>query len=162
MLCAAANWLTAEFGMVPLVWGLAVAAGTFSAGLVLLLRDVVHDHGGLLVVFVCIAAGGALSWMTSGPGFAVASVAAFTLAELADLAVYAPLRRRGWGRAAFLSGVVGSVVDTVLFLWLAPLPLNVGGVSGQVAVKVAVTAAAVGAVVMNRAVFRDTVDVVDS
>lgn len=162
LLSAAANWLSAELGMVPLVWGLSVSAGTFAAGMVLLLRDVIHEAAGVVVVLVCIVAGGALSWVTSEPGLAVASVVAFGFAELVDLGVYSPLRRRGWARAAVLSGVAGSVVDTVLFLWLSPFDLTAGGVTGQVLVKVAVTAVAVAGVVMSRAVFRDSVDSVSA
>lgn len=38
-----ANWLTSTYGMVSLGLGLMVAAGTFAADLVLLLRDVVNS-----------------------------------------------------------------------------------------------------------------------
>ena len=88
LLVAAANWLTGQFGMVPLAWGLSVAAGTAAAGLVLLVRDVVHDSAGVAAVFVCIALGGLLSYMTSGPGLAVASAVAFSFAEVCDQLVY--------------------------------------------------------------------------
>ena len=158
LLIAAANWLTAQLGMVPLFWGLSVAAGTAAAGLVLLVRDVIHDAAGVVAVLVCIALGGALSYMVAGPSLAVASAVAFTFAEVCDLLVYSPLRSRGWGRAAFWSGVAGAVVDTVIFLWLAPFPVTAGGVFGQVLVKVAVTAVVVAGVVWARAVFRDSVD----
>ena len=109
LLIAAANWLTAQLGMVPLFWGLSVAAGTAAAGLVLLVRDVIHDAAGVVAVLVCIALGGALSYMVAGPSLAVASAVAFTFAEVCDLLVYSPLRSRGWGRAAFWSGVAGAV-----------------------------------------------------
>lgn len=49
----------------------------------------------------------------------VASVAAFVLPEVADLAVYTPLQRRGLVLAVAASGVVGIAVDSVLFLLLA-------------------------------------------
>jgi uncharacterized PurR-regulated membrane protein YhhQ (DUF165 family) len=49
----------------------------------------------------------------------VASATAFLLSELADFAVYTPLQSRGLVLAVFASGVVGLVVDSVLFLWLA-------------------------------------------
>jgi hypothetical protein len=52
-LVVAANWLTARYGMVA---GL-VTAGTFAAGLVLLVRDWLQEAGGRLLVVVCIAVG---------------------------------------------------------------------------------------------------------
>lgn len=156
LLAAAANWLSAHFHQIE-IGPLAVAAGTFAAGLVLLVRDAVHDLGGIRLVLACIAAGGIASLVTAGPALAVASLVAFTVAELADLAVYQPLRSRGWGRAAFWSGVAGAIVDTVLFLWLSPFPLTAGGVGGQVAVKISLTAVIVAGVVKARALLRDPV-----
>ena len=49
----------------------------------------------------------------------IASVTAFTLSELADLAIYTPLQKRGLVLAVVASSVVGLVVDSLLFLWLA-------------------------------------------
>ena len=50
------------------------------------------------------------------PGF---SGTAFLLSELADLGVYTPLQRRRLVLAVALSGAVGLVVDSVVFLYLA-------------------------------------------
>ena len=44
---------------------------------------------------------------------------AFLLSEFADLGVYTPLARRGLVTAVVASSVVGLVVDSVVFLWLA-------------------------------------------
>jgi uncharacterized PurR-regulated membrane protein YhhQ (DUF165 family) len=49
----------------------------------------------------------------------VASAAAFLLSEFADFAVYTPLARRRLVAAVFASSVVGLVVDSIVFLWLA-------------------------------------------
>src|SRR5262249_5890474 len=49
----------------------------------------------------------------------VASAPAFLLSELADFAVYTPLQARGLVLAVLASSVVGLIVDSVLFLWLA-------------------------------------------
>lgn len=49
----------------------------------------------------------------------LASAAAFLLSELADFSVYTPLEKRGLVLAVFASSVVGLVIDSVLFLWLA-------------------------------------------
>lgn len=145
----AANWLTSTYGLVPVGLGLMTTAGTFAAGLVLLLRDVVQDVGGRWWVLGCIAVGAALSAALAGPRLALASGVAFAVSELADAAVYTPLRRKGWGRAAFASGVVGSAVDSVLFLTLAGFPLW-QALPGQMLVKVGVTAAVVVPVVIAR------------
>ena len=48
-----------------------------------------------------------------------ASAAAFLLSEFADFAVYTPLARRRLVAAVMASSVVGLVVDSIVFLWLA-------------------------------------------
>jgi uncharacterized PurR-regulated membrane protein YhhQ (DUF165 family) len=129
-LVVASNWLTAEYGMVA---GL-VTAGTFTAGLVLAARDAVRETAGMWAALGCVAIGVALSAVMAGPQLALASGAAFALSELADTAVYEPLRRRGRARALAWSNAVGSVVDSVLFLALAGFPIW-PAVVGQVGVK---------------------------
>lgn len=151
-----ANVLTSRFGLVPIGAGMMVAAGTFTAGLALLARDAVQDYAGSWYVLACIVAGAGASWALTMPRLALASGVAFAVSELADMAVYTPLRRRGWARAAAASGVVGSVVDTVLFLSLAGFPVW-AGLPGQVIVKVGVTVLAVLMVVSARAVLRNRV-----
>jgi len=144
-----ANVLTVELGVVP--W-LGVTAGTFAAGLVFLARDYLHEMGGVRWVLLAIVAGAVVSALFS-PRLAVASVCAFVLAELADLAVYAPLRESGRVRASHVSNVVGAFVDTVVFLWLAGFPLS--GTPAQVAVKFGVCALTLE--VAHRAVSREPV-----
>src|SRR4051812_23395404 len=100
VVCAVgANVLTSRYGPVPVGFGLPATAGTWLAGLVLLARDWVHDTAGRTTVGVCIVAGAALSAVTASPRLAVASGVAFVLSELADLAVYTPLRQRSWAGA---------------------------------------------------------------
>lgn len=123
-----ANWTLDRYGMVelPLIAWMA-PAGVFWAGLSFGVRDALHEAGGRRWVLGAIAAGTGLSWWLTDavtvPGgrvsLAVASGAAFALSELADLAVYEPLRRRQWTVAVVASNLVGAVVDSVLFLWLA-------------------------------------------
>ena len=48
-----------------------------------------------------------------------ASAAAFLISEFADLAVYTPLAKRRFLTAVFASGLVGLVVDSIVFLYLA-------------------------------------------
>ncbi|MGE5597048.1 MAG: VUT family protein, partial [Hyphomicrobiales bacterium] len=66
-----------------------------------------------------ILTGAALSYLLADPRLAFASAAAFGAAELADMLVYAPLRRRGLLLAVFASNAVGLGVDSWLFLQLA-------------------------------------------
>ena len=49
----------------------------------------------------------------------LASAAAFLLSEFADFAVYTPLARRRLVLAVVASSMVGLVVDSIVFLWLA-------------------------------------------
>ena len=49
----------------------------------------------------------------------VASALAFLLSELADFAVYTPLARRRLVVAVVASSLVGLVVNSIVFLWLA-------------------------------------------
>lgn len=113
-----ANWAVTTFGIIPVGFGLAGPAGVYFAGLGFTLRDLLHDAGGRRWVLAAILVGAVLSGYLSGP-LAVASGVAFLVSEMADFAVYAPLRKRGWLRAVAASNVVGLVVDSALFLWLA-------------------------------------------
>jgi uncharacterized PurR-regulated membrane protein YhhQ (DUF165 family) len=67
------------------------------------------------------------------PSLVIASAAAFFLSELADLAVYTPLARRGLVVAVVASSLVGLVVDSIIFLWLAFGSLDF--LSGQIVGK---------------------------
>lgn len=114
----AANWAIQAAGLVPVGFGLFAPAGVYFAGLAFTLRDLTQDRLGRVWTLVAIVVGAALSAFVS-PRFAVSSAIAFLLSELADFAVYTPLRRRHWFGAILASNTVGLVVDSVLFLWLA-------------------------------------------
>ena len=154
----AANYATSRYGMVPVGFGLMATAGTYFAGLSFVLRDSLHDAAGKRWTLAVIAAGAALSFLVADPFIALASAVAFGLSETADLAVYAPLRRHGYVRAATASNVVGSFVDTVVFLLIAGFPLW-ASLPGQMVGKLAITAAVVGGVVIARALPRQSVRV---
>jgi queuosine precursor transporter len=143
----AANWLIITFGVVPVGFGLMAPAGVYAAGLVFTLRDLVHERGGSWAALIAVALGALLSALISGP-LALASGAAFLVSELADMAVYAPLRLRGWLRAVAASNIVGLVVDSALFLWLAFGSL--GFLAGQVVGKLWMTAIAVALIAVAR------------
>jgi queuosine precursor transporter len=114
----AANWLTNRYGFVPVGFGLTATAGTYAAGLSFGVRDALSETADRWWVVLAIVCGAALSYLVA-PSLAVASGVAFLFSESADLAVYEPLRRRRWTTAVVASNVVGAVVDTVLFLWIA-------------------------------------------
>jgi len=129
-----ANWMIGHVGtvcvphgpcLVPVApWGpgghpLMAPSGVLMIGLALVLRDLVQRRLGRAVALTAIVAGAALSGAVAPPQLIVASAAAFLLSELADFAVYTPLQSRGLVLAVLASSVVGLVVDSVLFLWLA-------------------------------------------
>jgi uncharacterized PurR-regulated membrane protein YhhQ (DUF165 family) len=145
-----ANWAISTFGLVPIGFGQLVPAGTFAAGIAFLLRDAVQETAGRWwVVVACVAVGASLSAFMAGPTLALASGAAFAVSELADMAVYTPLRnRRRTGLAMLASNTVGAVVDSLLFLGMAGFPL--AGVPAQAVVKVAVTLPFIGFLAWRR------------
>lgn len=135
----AANVITSSLGMVPVGFGLVATAGTYFAGATFILRDALQDVAGKRWTLAVIALGAALSFLVSDPFIALASAVAFGLSELADLAVYTPLRKRGYIRAAIASNIVGAFVDTVAFLAIAGFPV-VAALPGQMVGKLLVTA----------------------
>jgi hypothetical protein len=141
----AANVATDRWGMVWVGPGLAATAGTYAAGFALLARDVLQDTAGRRAVAAAIAVGAVLSWVMASPALALASAAAFTIAEAADMAVYTPLRERGWIRAVTASNAVGAVLDTWVFLLLAGFPV-LASLPGQLAGKAWATAIPVAVV----------------
>lgn len=114
-----ANWALQTYGFVDLLGPgvVMVPAGVYFAGFAFGVRDALHELNSRLVV-PAIVIGAVVSWWVE-PSFAMASGAAFLLAELADFAVYSPLRARNWPSAVVASNVAGSVIDSLLFLWLA-------------------------------------------
>lgn len=152
----AANYVTTAYGVIPVGFGLVATAGTLFAGATFALRDVLHDQRRPWVVVVLIVLGAVLSFAMSAPFIALASGAAFLVSELTDMAVYAPLRRRGLYRAVVASNVVGAFIDTVLFLAIAGFPVW-QSLPGQMVGKLAMTLLAVAVLGGWRAVFRQSV-----
>lgn len=136
----AANWALQTFGLVPVGFGLLAPAGVYFAGLAFTFRDLTQDFLGRAWTIVAIAIGAALSSLVS-PQFALASGLAFFVSEIADLAVYTPLRRKHWLGAVALSNMVGLALDSALFLWLAFGSLDF--LAGQIIGKTWMTLAAV-------------------
>ncbi|WP_107481669.1 VUT family protein [Streptomyces pseudogriseolus] len=99
----AANLLITHVGAVGVGFGLTAPAAVFTAGLALVLRDLVHEVAGRAAVLVAIAAGTLLSYLLADPGLALASAVAFAVAELVDMAVYTPVRKHGLRKTLLLA-----------------------------------------------------------
>lgn len=121
----AANYVTTDYGFIPIGFGLSATAGTFFAGFALAARDAINDAWGRLAVVAVILIGTLVSFALSAPEIAIASAAAFLVAESLDFAVYVPLRKRAklgdkkWALAVVASNIVGAITDTVVFLGVA-------------------------------------------
>lgn len=137
-----ANWLIGNVGtfcvpdgpcVIPVWPGISAPSGVLAIGAALVLRDLVQRRLGVRWALAAIAVGAGLSGLVAPPALIVASVVAFTLSEVVDLAVFTPLQRRGLVLAVAASGAVGIVVDSVLFLSLAfgSLDFVVGQIIGK-------------------------------
>ena len=124
----AANWLIGNVGtvcppdapcLIPVAPGVKAPSGVVVIGLAFVLRDLVQRRIGVRWAAVAVVAGALLSAVFAPPALVVASGAAFLFSETADLAVYTPLQRRRLVLAVFASSIVGLIVDSMLFLYLA-------------------------------------------
>ena len=121
-----ANWMIGNVGtvchdgvcLIPVWTGILAPSGVLVIGLALVLRDIVHKQLGVKYALGAIVVGAVLSGLIA-PAIALASGVAFLLSELADMVVYAPLREDHKVQAVLWSGIVGAIVDSALFLWLA-------------------------------------------
>ena len=137
----AANWLIGHVGttciangpcVVPVAPGLMAPSGVMMVGVALVLRDLVQRRLGLRVSAGTVVAGAAMSALLAPPALVLASANAFFLSEVADLTVYTPLARR-LVLAVVASSLVGLVVDSIVFLWLAfgSLDVLLGSIVGK-------------------------------
>lgn len=124
----AANYMIGNVGtvcvpsgpcLIPVGLGLMAPSGVLLIGVALLLRDAVHHQLGVRAAVIAILLGTLLSAFVAPPALVLASAVAFMLSELADLGVYAPLRQRNLAVAVMASGIVGALIDSAIFLWLA-------------------------------------------
>ena len=123
-----ANWLIANVGstcipngpcLIPVAPGLMAPSGVLVIGAALVLRDVVQEQTGRMGVIALVLGGALLSLLFSPAALAIASAMAFLFSELVDFAIYDRLRARSLATAVLLSGVVGAVLDSLLFSWVA-------------------------------------------
>jgi len=124
----AANWMIGHVGtvcvpngpcLVPVAPGVMAPSGVLMIGAALVLRDLVQRRLGVEFGVGAIIAGAALSAGLAPPSLVLASAAAFLLSEFADFVVYTPLARRRLVAAVIASSIVGLIVDSIVFLWLA-------------------------------------------
>jgi uncharacterized PurR-regulated membrane protein YhhQ (DUF165 family) len=124
----AANWMIGHAGtfcapngpcVVPVAPGLMAPSGVLMIGIALVLRDLVQRRLGAGFSAAAVLTGAILSAAVAPPSLVLASGVAFLLSEFADLAVYTPLARKQLVAAVVASSLVGLVVDSIVFLWLA-------------------------------------------
>ena len=124
----AMNWVVMNVGtvctadgpcLIPVWPGIMAPSGVLMAGVALVLRDGLQAKLGVRWSLYAIIIGAALSALFSEPSLVLASVMAFFFSELADLVVYTPMRKKWPAWAIMASGLVGSMVDSAIFLSLA-------------------------------------------
>jgi len=118
----AANWMIGHVGTVCIPegpclipvgpFGLSAPSGVLMVGIALVLRDLVQRRLGTNWALAAIAMGTLLSAFFAPAALVIASATAFLLSEIADLAVYTPLQRRGLVIAVAASGAIGLIVDS--------------------------------------------------
>lgn len=122
------NWVVVNVGLVcetngpcliPVWPGLMAPSAVMIAGAALVLRNGVQAFLGAPFSLVAIAVGTFLSALFAAPSLVIASAAAFCFSELADFAVYTPMRKRFPAFSVVMAGLAGSVIDSAIFLYLA-------------------------------------------
>ena len=128
-----ANLLVMNFGIIE-VAGLTFPAGAAAVGFTFTARDLVQRRYGKWGCWLWMLAAAALSALFS-PTLALASLGAFVVAEGLDWAVFTatPLSFRN---RAILSNIVGTPLDSVIFVYLAFGPVW-DAMWGQTIVKLA-------------------------
>lgn len=135
-----AAYLVTTYGAVPVGLGLYAPAGAYVIGVTMVVRDLTQDQLGPKWTYAAILVGTGLAALVS-PTVALASAIAFLASETVDMLVYTPLRVRGHVVPAILaSNLVGTIVDSVLFLLIAFGSLEF--LAGQVWAKLVSTALA--------------------
>ncbi len=123
-----ANWMIGNVGtlcppdspcLIPVAPGILAPSGVLMIGLALILRDLVQRRLGKRWTLGAILVGAALSGLVAPGALVIASATAFLLSELADFAVYTPLAKRRLILAVVASSVVGLIIDSIAFLYLA-------------------------------------------
>jgi len=124
----AANWMIGNVGtfcipdgpcMIPVGFGMTAPSGVLMVGAALVLRDQVQEYLGTRWSLGGILFGAILSYLLADPFIALASILAFGVSELVDFGAYTYVRKRGRALAVAVSGLVGAVMDSMVFLYIA-------------------------------------------
>lgn len=104
--------------------------GAFTYPFAFLVNDLTNRRFGSAAARKVVAVGFVIAVLLSiyfaTPRIAMASGAAFLIAQLVDTGVFNRLRNGSWWKAPLFSTVVGSAIDTALFFGLAFAPIFVG------------------------------------
>lgn len=97
--------------------------GAFTYPVAFMVNDLTNRHFGPTaarkVVLVGFAIAVAMSILLASPRIAMASGAAFLVAQLLDTQIFHRLRAARWWKGPLASSIAGSVVDTLLFFGIA-------------------------------------------
>ena len=97
--------------------------GAFTYPFAFLINDLTNrrygPHAARRIVYAGFIAGLAVSWILASPRLAIASGTAFLFAQLLDILVFNPLRRKTWWIAPLAAAITGSALDTVWFFAVA-------------------------------------------
>ena len=122
LVVAASNYLV-QFPFDHLGLGEILTWGAFTYPVAFLVNDLTNRRFGMQAARAVVALGFVLAVAASvglaTPRIAIASGSAFLLAQLLDATIFDRLRRSAWWKAPFISTLLGSVIDTVLFFGLA-------------------------------------------
>lgn len=123
----AANWMIQNIGTqsfpdgphtIPVGFGYNAPSGVLLIGVALALRDYVQEKAGRNQTLIAIAIGIGFSYIVN-PAVATASAVAFGISEVVDLAIYSRIRRHNKPIAIATSGIVGGIIDSLIFLQIA-------------------------------------------
>ncbi|NNN12925.1 MAG: VUT family protein [Acidimicrobiaceae bacterium] len=125
-----ANWMIAHVGKVipgahvlPVGFGLYAPSGVYLAAFAFVARDILQRLTNIKVGLAAILIGAIVSAFVSTPSLAFASGVTFMISESLDFLIYTPLQARNFPLAVVVSGLASDVVDSVVFLTLAHIPL---------------------------------------
>lgn len=97
--------------------------GAFTYPMAFLVTDLTNRRFGpsaaRKVVFAGFVLAVVLSIALATPRIAIASGTAFLVAQLLDVSIFDRLRRAAWWKAPFVSSLLGSIIDTLLFFSIA-------------------------------------------
>lgn len=123
----AANWFINNVGTVnfpggphtiPVGFGYQAPSGVVLIGFALFARDLLQEQAGRKVVVLAILLGVPLSFIVN-PAVAIASTVAFTISETTDFVIYDKIRAASKIAGIIISGTIGGIVDSILFLYIA-------------------------------------------